>query len=127
MKRPWQPRSERWLNLMGIPSVGPEEQHPVILRTDVNIATFILRWEDAQYSTVFLKNKIILHGCHSIDQIYLFLVGIRYKCSSTNNLCTFTYCRVFIKHFTCNLYRYRNNTNACFPIGTAYCTVYSWT
>lgn len=47
---------------MGIPSVGPEEQHSVILGADVNKATLIMRGKDAQYSTVFLQNKIILHA-----------------------------------------------------------------
>lgn len=95
MKRPWKPRSECRLNLMGISSVGPEEQHPVILGADVNKATLIMCGKDAQYSTGFLQNKIILHAIESFCLFVLFInqecteLGNRIDQSSTNNLSPF--------------------------------------
>lgn len=80
---------------MGISSVGPEEQHPVILGADVNKATLIMCGKDAQYSTGFLQNKIILHA---IESFFLFVLFINHECtelgnriehSSTNNLSPF--------------------------------------
>lgn len=62
---------------MGISSVGPEEQHPVILGADVNKATLIMCGKDAQYSTGFLQNKIILHA---IESFCLFVLFINQEC-----------------------------------------------
>ena len=53
-KETWQPRSEGRLNFVGIALIRPEEQHPVKIRTDVYKATLVMRWKDAQYSTIFL-------------------------------------------------------------------------
>lgn len=52
-----QPCSKSWLDLVWISSVGPEEQHPVVNGTYINITALILRREDAQYPAMFLERQ----------------------------------------------------------------------